>query len=850
MNPFTGKMAIEDPTEWVGSKDAYNELKSCIEQRISRHILGVKGSGKTSLLKCVFTPEYKREMAVRSDKKTLICSVELQTIKNWEDICTYLYQQIKHSLRRFLKEKPEEWQEIQSELQSIEEDVTQGQAILQQAIIALHDDFSYFVILVMDNFNEFTLSPFITIEHHEVLRSLINENMLRCIVATDYDLKQDSLPKNVRGSYLLQMFTSPILTAPFSEDDAIHFIKKKQEQSDMKLGEELISVLYKLSGGIPWLLITAAECSYENLKKHNGEMNLDEVKDAIYQACIPYMESWCELLTYPHVEVLTMLASSIMPDKGYAHYNFSYDESILRTAVADLKDRGLLKQVYRTDEFGNVMKGPDFEVSFNSILFQRFCKERVDDQTLEKFAKDNPLTNKENINTESKHKYDLEVSTDISQEPKNQVINNYYGNVFTNGAEDHSQSINAKSIQINNQINQGISPAQLLDMLSQGDVRQLFGEQFSELIRKNVAIEEIPHLIREEGVSDEEYAQQYDQAYEKIGNRIIQDVETDQEEDLVDITPDALQTLEDRFNEARRRCRANVTDEMLTVQSERCQFYIKLSVIVEDALNFPGAFSMSDFSPQLVLYGKALEQALRDNLYELFHKEEKLSVYDTYTRSESRNPNNENVFGNKSMRETYIGNYAYLIKYKKEYLGDLCNANDSCLDAFGLSDTDTWTDWWDKLQEDIHKARHIRNLTDHADEESPDQVNLDSMCELLFGDGNRKGIMDRIRVGKALSARIIPTEITQSVVDQLIGSFCRIRCTQLKSNGGIKGETCDGHYIVNVSPRKVNKYLETVQESNFEPVNQIFNVRIVEFKAQDGYEFFSAEIMERILEQN
>ena len=420
-----------------------------------------------------------------------------------------------------------------------------------------------------------------------------------------------------------------------------------------------------------------------------------------------------------------------------------------------------------------------------------------------------------------------------------QIIHNYhfYEGSKANfpGSQDHSQIIHAENVQIN----QGITASQILSLLREsGDSRQLFAQKLAEQVQKSIFQDMLPRLTRGEGVGEEEFAQQYDEEYARAGGCLIGEVQVDEEADLLDVAQEELETLDLRFEEARRRCRANVTDALLEQQSERCQFYIKLSVVVEDALNFPGAFQMNDFSPQLVLYGKTLEQSLRDNLYELFHQEERLSIYNTHSHSEDAG--SPEAFKNKTLEQTYIGNYAFLIGYKKDYLGSLCMTHQVFYK--GIDSRQAWSLWWNKLQLDIHSARKIRNLTDHADEISPDREKLDSMCGLLFGNGEEVGILDRIRVGRFLTAKLFPPRISEEAIEELVGCTCEMKCTHLKSNGGMKGELCEGGYAVNISPRKAKRYRDSLSGQNFEPEGEVFSVKLLEYKSQNGIEFFSGEI--------
>ena len=241
-------------------------------------------------------------------------------------------------------------------------------------------------------------------------------------------------------------------------------------------------------------------------------------------------------------------------------------------------------------------------------------------------------------------------------------------------------------------------------------------------------------------------------------------------------------------------------------------------------------------SPQLVLYGKALEQSLRDSFYPLFHKEKTLSIFST-RRGAGGEP-----FAERQPGDTTIGSYAHLISAQKTYLAGLCRKH-----AIRIPDTpdddSSLQIWWDVLQKDIHKARKIRNLADHADSVSPDRRSLDDMCELLFNSQNSRGILARSSVGADLFEQIFPPVIATDMVHNLVGQTFVMRCTMVKKNGGIKGTTSSSKYPINVSPKRVHAFCKEHACERSELSGKELLVKILEFKNQDDVEFFTGELI-------
>lgn len=807
-NPFVNYSPLESQRNWVGDTNPFDILSNHVLQKNNVCILGVQGSGKTSLLQCFFNNAYIKEMAKQN--ATIICKVDLSGAQNGADICQYLADRIKSTVRLLLR-GTDNYQILMETLNG--ESAVSPQGLLENIITDLNFE-GYHVVLVMDGFERFTSSTTITMEHHEKLRSLIEANMLRCIVATNFDLTKDSLVPGVKGSYLMQKFTSHICLHGMNQDQSVHCLHIQQQDSEVKLSSELIAKLATISGGIPLLLEHAAECAYDNLSKNGGVINDRELTATIYEKAKPVLSSWCKSLTVTQIRALKMLTSN-SSNNSLSTFDFTGFEDDIKKAVAALRLRGIL--IAPNIEY-------KFEVHANSLLLQRYCKEDLEEP--------------------DSHIIVPAPIPDFCNIPNSGNTVNIYvqGDMYQGNSTNNSSHLTVENAQINN----GLSTSDLLHLLcgteplgTSIDSRRVFAAQLSSQLRKFIPSENNPLLLPDSQAPEHVYVQAYDSEFDKLSQKMICDVEVDADEDL-EVTPAELQTLETRFAEARTRCRIGLSDELLSSQSERCQFYIKLSVVVEDALELPG-IQMDDYSPQLVLYGKALEQSLRDNFYELFHKEPKLSIYSTYTQLED--PLSPDVFANKLVNQTLIGNYTFLMSAKRSYLANLCHCN-AIQTMNQPTDSASWITWWSNLEDDIFEARRIRNMADHADAVlSPRKENLELMCDLLFGTSTSAGLLSRSLVGKSLLQQIFPPAISFEVAQKFIGKQCHMICKTVKRNGGLNGVTNEGGYAVNISPKRVLTYRNEHLCENLDFSGKELIVLVIECKTQDNREFFAAEIV-------
>lgn len=188
------------------------------------------------------------------------------------------------------------------------------------------------------------------------------------------------------------------------------------------------------------------------------------------------------------------------------------------------------------------------------------------------------------------------------------------------------------------------------------------------------------------------------------------------------IASDTVDSLEAKFQEA-RHIRQDISDMLLAQMSEKCRLYIKIAVIVEYSLNHFKDIPSVDFSAQLVMYGKALEQSLRDNLYDFIIHDSELATYEDAQRK---------VFISTKRDSTMIGQYSYILKMKCQRFAQITYALQNNI-LKENKEFEDWKEWWTSLQSKIYNAGDMRNKSDHAGTHVSDDIVV-KMGELLFAD--------------------------------------------------------------------------------------------------------------------
>lgn len=717
MNPFKGKrMPIDSRDRMIGREEAFAELQMKMENHSHTVIMGVEGSGKSSLLKSFFDREYCMKMA--KEERTLIMQTEYPVNVNSDEVYKVFIDRAQDALILLDSCGMAEDKKIIEDY--LEPTVKQQGGSRFEGTVNAFAARGFRLVYVLDHFERFTTSTQVTMEHHEKMRSLLDKTQY--VVATNFDFNKDSLPPEVQSSYLLQMFANNEITLQgFSLAESEQYIRREIRSNDFEFPQSVIEELHAISGGIPWLLHNAAYHAYDRLEQEDIEsIKGTDIPKKIFADMQKTMENWSVLLTPNQVRVLKELKEKGgRPGEG--------DDS----AAKLLLQRGILREVFRINERGRRVRESGM-YDYNSVLFSQFCdKKDAEGITLmEKAVCKNPFRKKGELSvstmtTLEEGKITENPLAEGFPEGAHIVIN---GDVFMTGANQNNT---------NNTNNTDIHVEQMTLLQSMGNE-----QQFLSTVEQIVGRLAGDSRFRiDKTLTQEQIDEHYDQVAEEIVGEMVPQLPTKEE----------MQTLDERFLEVRSRgVRTEVTDAFLGSLSEECGFYLKIAIVVEDALKALDMVNLGDFSAQLVMYGKVLEQCLRDNMYLLFSTERTLKDWDLYAHK--KNVESRNRFGAMRITQTFIGNYMHMMTDKKNYLSQLCNNKSVQDEEDKMQDTSDWNDWWKNLSNDVDAARTCRNSADHAGSKSK-KDDLTVMCGLLFGD---KGILTRCSVGKRLYDKITP----------------------------------------------------------------------------------------------
>ncbi len=375
MNPFEiNTMPVDSLSRLMYRGKEIEQIKDCVEKRKQTVILGPEGVGKSSLLNSVFGRDYRIQKA---KEKTLISPVtEFPSDLKDEDIYNHFAEMIVNSVRILSQcGRKEEMDEILQACKDIREENHPAEIYFEKIVDLIYHIYEYRLVMVVDNFEIFTSSKEVTMKHHEMLRRLLYCSQY--IVATNYDLNEDSIAPGASGSFLLMNFAgNEIRIGGWQKDQIQDFICCKLQGTAVSFSTSLIDTIYEVTGGIPTLLNIAANYAYDYIAKNKTEDGLKFIVPLYEKEIVRTLFfRWCKMIQPMQITALQHLLQNT--------HNNVVDQTKLRALYL----RGILNYKVLTDKFGNSI-ACDADYQFCGDLFAFFCQQ---EGNLELAASKNPL---------------------------------------------------------------------------------------------------------------------------------------------------------------------------------------------------------------------------------------------------------------------------------------------------------------------------------------------------------------------------------------------------------------------------------------------------------------------------
>lgn len=258
-------------------------------------LLGVKGVGKTSILKRAF---FKTELKKYYDEaNVLVAFVSIpDSNDSMKGFYSYLHTSILEAVDKIEEYDSSKYEAIMSQIlekknkilsRCVEIDDATMESVLNKTI-EVTKQFSLKILVVFDDFERFADSSKLKKAQYKFMRELANSDKISLFISTGQDLTKVS--EEMKGSGFENIFRYEELRG-IRAQDIEDWIFDVTDDTEIEFDDDLLEWIEEISGGIPEIVGEAAELSYALLTE-KIEFNSDEYFKKLYPIIYPLMKKW------------------------------------------------------------------------------------------------------------------------------------------------------------------------------------------------------------------------------------------------------------------------------------------------------------------------------------------------------------------------------------------------------------------------------------------------------------------------------------------------------------------------------------------------------------------------------
>ena len=258
--PYIVGPPIDNPKNFYNRTSAVTQIYELIQgtQMLSASVLGVRRSGKTSLLRYVSHPEVQHSFLGSAANSYLLVCVDLQAdIREPSGFYRYLMSQANAALAHKRK-------------QALPEPLPMGKAVLGDLATYLDEttEAGLRVVFLLDEFERLVGQGAFERGFLEGLRSLITGRHLAWIISSYHDLYQVGRSVGLpAGSDFFNIFyPEPIYIGAFEDEDARKLVTEPATHAGITFTPEEVGFVIKLAGRMPHALQMAASLLFSERK--------------------------------------------------------------------------------------------------------------------------------------------------------------------------------------------------------------------------------------------------------------------------------------------------------------------------------------------------------------------------------------------------------------------------------------------------------------------------------------------------------------------------------------------------------------------------------------------------------
>lgn len=361
MNIFEPKHNSEGVVELYGRNSILAKIHDyVVNDNMPENIalLGVKGTGKTSVLKNAFSQ--KNNKKYYDEANVLVAHVSIpESNESMKGFYSYLHSSILNAVDAIEQYDESRYEALMTQIlekknkilsRSIEVDDATMENVLIKTIEVIKQA-SLKILVVFDDFERFADSSKLKNAQYKFMRELANSNRISLFISTGQDLTKVS--EEMKGSGFENIFRYEELRG-IRGQDIEDWVYDVTDETDIEFDDDLMEWIEDVSGGIPELIKEAANVSYQ-LQKDGVEFDEDVYINALYPAVDSLMKVWWSYTDDTEHKILKEILSN--------------------TSNSSISRDCLVKKGYLNED--------DEEVSFVSPLFEKYIKENTNSEESE-----------------------------------------------------------------------------------------------------------------------------------------------------------------------------------------------------------------------------------------------------------------------------------------------------------------------------------------------------------------------------------------------------------------------------------------------------------------------------------
>lgn len=702
-------------------------------------IAGPKGLGKTTLIEYYFVDERRRRLAAEKKNLIQLCHFTGSQLRSDTEVFLTLIEAVRASLDCLQRDAEQTvrlrtaFDEIRQkpEYADVETNPRKGRLLLEELTRLLRQS-GYGVSLVIDDFQQLTCSETCAENTFSAMANLTQKNLISYIVVTDYPIQTGS--QNYVISSFARIYPDALIPAGVTGKKAAAALQsavrtmlaewQEDEDDPIVFTDDELAGIWTLTDGVPGLLQCALKALYEYRQANRAELTWEMLQDVVLTGCRELMQQWTKHLDESYWKTFNVILDGC--DDNAITQRLSKEDD----RRAELRVSGLVRRNASTKQWNAICP-----------LFEQYLRQELDrpKSQLDDLAQYMKLMKKYGGNGMI---FNIEL-----HQPGEQV---FAGDYISAGGVKNEQHVHAGLVSAEDFLGKlglgGLLQGGMPALNALGEKEKY--DQYKLLSgRLHLSGQEAPPPGESGGqLDEEENDRRLDLLMAKAQNEILPDI------DPASIENAHLDNMDESFAQVRSRMHLDeeLADSLLDSLSPLCRFYVKAALIVEDHMESIMPM-LQDYSTHLVMYGKCLEQSLRDSLFALLKTHRYFCDYNTYTRSNT--PGDKATFGAmESETQAMLGTFCSMLSKRNRQLSELCAQNrivvpgvvDRPMNAY------QWSDWWRQFTQKVRSAKDIRNRV-HAGGSSPVKQDLDELRRDTFG---MDGILHWSQVGRALSEKL------------------------------------------------------------------------------------------------